>query len=47
MPLPPALAARLQKRGLLQNNPEVKPPPATSLNTPGKKNKRNVLDYLT
>lgn len=35
MPLPPALAARLQKRGILQDKPETKPTQATALNTPG------------
>ncbi|XP_045166157.1 polyglutamine-binding protein 1-like [Mercenaria mercenaria] len=47
MPLPPALAARLQKRGLLQNKPEVKPPQPISLNTPGNEEVEEVFaeDY--
>lgn len=47
MPLPAALAARLQKRGILQNKPETKPTQATALSTPGTEEVEEVFaeDY--
>ncbi|WAR25443.1 PQBP1-like protein, partial [Mya arenaria] len=47
MPLPPALAARLQKRGLIQEAKESKPAPPSSTNTAGEEEVEEVFaeDY--